>query len=179
MVVSVSYTHLDVYKRQVSNHDCTLEVAQPVGEVAETAYLKLVVTPARILFWKTNFPLAILLSVGVPLEASINKPTGYPIKTELKTDSAEFLLICKAFWNKVLIPEALVEVDVETIGPIIVILENTAEVCGVRAEPLASLSDSKALEPETSAIAASLTPVSYTHLDVYKRQIDNIGRCRR
>ena len=52
---SAEYGNTEFPKPEVSNQDCTLEVAQPVGEVAETAYLKLVVTPARILFWKTNF----------------------------------------------------------------------------------------------------------------------------
>jgi len=103
-------------------------IEYPVGEEVEAPYFKGVTLPARILFSKARLPLVIFLSVGVPLVASTNKPTGKPVKTELNTEIEEFLLICKPFWNNELIEPTLVLVLEELIGPIIVIFENVAEL---------------------------------------------------
>ncbi len=56
------------------------------------AYFTGVAEPAIIVFCTDNV-VGILLSVGYPLLASINKPIGHPIITELKIDSEEFLRI--------------------------------------------------------------------------------------
>src|SRR5262245_27292386 len=81
---------------------------QPVGTVLLALYFTGVVQPAMILFWKYRlidwFGVAgtpvILISVGVPVVASINKPTGHPIITELKIEIAELRRICAPFLNK-------------------------------------------------------------------------------
>ena len=66
-----------------------------------------------------------------------------------------FLLICAPALYK-LLPFPYVG---SILGPIAVILENTAVVLGDKVDPLPSLSDSKASDVEISAIAESLNTI--------------------
>src|SRR5262245_53930599 len=106
----------------------------------------------------------IFISVGVPVVASINKPTGQPIITELKIEIDELRRICAPFLNNEF-PTLLVVAR----GPIIVILLYTAFVCGctavcpdgmITAIPFASLSLSHPFDPETSATLLSLWQIA-------------------
>ena len=73
---------------------------------------------------------------------------------ELKSDKDEFLLICAPHTKRLLPVFAKV-----ALGPITVIFENTASVCGVKELPFASLSLSKASLFEMSATAESLSEI--------------------
>ncbi len=65
------------------NHAKILASFVPVGAEPLTVYLRLMVFHASVVFLIRKELSFILRSVGVPVEASISKPTGHPTIIEL------------------------------------------------------------------------------------------------
>jgi len=99
-------------------------------------------------------------------------PCGHPMNNVLKISILEFLLICAPALNKELY--GLVAFG---FGPITVKFVNTGAVIGVLADPVASLSDSKASDVEISAIFGSLKAIPNCTLPVNPLSVSKSSSC--
>ncbi len=154
------------------NHASILASEAPVGALPLAEYFTFTLFPASVVNRILKVLSSIFLSVGEPVLASINMPTGHPVIIELKIEIEEFLRICAPARNR-LFPELLKV----ALGPTAVILLNTALVLGRAVEPLELLSLSKASEVDISAITESRITNPNCTLPLYPLSVSKSSSC--